>query len=67
MGERSHTSESKKTQREDERIDLRKCRKRITTFEEKQFILETRKKYQHEDLSAKMKRISDKLREEGRL
>ena len=64
---KTDTKQSHETQREDERIDLRKCRKRITTFEEKQFILETRKKYQHEDLSAKMKRISDKLREEGRL
>ena len=66
MGE-TDTKQSHETQREDERIDLRKCRKRITTFEEKQFILETRKKYQHEDLSAKMKRISDKLKEDGRL
>ena len=66
MGE-TNTSEGIKTQREDEKIDLRKCRKRITTYEEKQFILETRKKYQHEDLRAKMKRISDKLKEEGRL
>jgi hypothetical protein len=64
---KTDTKQSHETQREDERIDLRKCRKRITTYEEKQFILETRKKYQHEDLSAKMKRISDKLREEGRL
>ena len=66
MGE-TDTKQSHETQREDERIDLRKCRKRITTYEEKQFILETRKKYNDEDLRAKMKRISDKLKEEGRL
>jgi len=46
---------------------LRKCRKRITTYEEKTYINEMRKKYQEDDLRTKMKKISDKMKQEGRL
>ena len=59
MGEKTHTSESNEVKRTDEKVDLRKHRKRITTDEEKIFIMETREKYKQEDLSKKMQRISD--------
>ena len=50
-----------------ERIDLRKCKKRITTFEEKTYVNEMRKKYQHDDLRTKMMKISKQLQEEGKI
>ena len=67
MGKETHTSEGAQIEHEDERIDLRKCRKRITTYEEKTYINEMRKKYQHDDLRTKMQKISEKLKQEGRL
>jgi hypothetical protein len=46
---------------------LRKHKKRITTYEEKQYILDTRKKYKDNDLRSKMARVSKYLKEDGRL
>ena len=67
MGEKTHTSESEQTSGTDEKVDLRKHRKRLTTAEEIKEIHANRKKYHEEDLRAKMERISKKLRDEGRL
>ena len=67
MGEKTHTSESTQTERTDEKVDLRKFRKRLTTPEEIKEIHDNRKKYKEEDLRAKMQRISDELRECGKL
>ena len=67
MGEKTHTSEGEQTSGTDEKIDLRKFRKRITTDEEKIFIIETREKYKKEDLKEKMKRISKQQKEDGRI
>jgi hypothetical protein len=67
MGETTHTSKSTQTERTDEKVDLRKHRKRITTPEEIKEIHENRKKYREEDLRAKMQRISDELKERGKL
>ena len=67
MGKTTHTSEGIQTERTDEKVDLRKHRKRITTPEEIKEIHDNRKKYREEDLRAKMQRISDQLKEEGRL
>jgi hypothetical protein len=57
----SDTEQSNSTHEENEKVDLRKHRKRITTLEEKQYILEMRKKYKEEDLKEKMARISKQL------
>ena len=57
----SDTEQSNSTYEEDEKVDLRKHRKRITTPEEKQYILDMRKKYKEEDLKEKMERISKQL------
>jgi hypothetical protein len=57
----SDTEQSNSTYEENEKVDLRKHRKRITTPEEKQYILEMRKKYKEEDLKEKMARISKQL------
>ena len=57
----SDTKQSNSTYEEDEKVDLRKHRKRITTPEEKQYILDMRKKYKEEDLKEKMERISKQL------
>tara|TARA_R100000479_G_scaffold90237_2_gene44289 strand:+ start:385 stop:525 length:141 start_codon:yes stop_codon:yes gene_type:complete len=46
---------------------LRKHKKRITTYEEKTYINEMRKKYQNNDLRAKMHKITQQLKEEGKL
>ena len=59
MEKKTHTSKGDEVKRTDEKVDLRKHRKRITTDEEKLFIMETRKKYKQEDLSKKMQKISD--------
>ena len=59
MGEKTHTSKGEQTSGTDEKVDLRKHRKRITTDEEKIFIMETREKYKQQDLKEKMKKISD--------
>ena len=59
MEKKTHTSKGDEVKRTDEKVDLRKHRKRITTDEEKIFIMETREKYKQEDLSKKMQRISD--------
>ena len=67
MGEKTHTSEGEPISRADEKVDLRKFRKRITTDEEKIFIIETREKYKKEDLKEKMKRISKQQKEDGRI
>ena len=67
MGEKTHTSESAQTERTDEKVDLRKFRKRLTTTDEIKEIHDNRKKYKEEDLRAKMQRISDELRECGKL
>ena len=61
MGEKTHTSESREIGKENERVDLRKHRKRITTLEEKRYILEMRNKYKEEDLKQKMKRITKEM------
>ena len=53
--------------RTDEKIDLRKHRKRITTPEEIQEIHQNRKKYQEGDLKQKMARISKQQKEDGRI
>ena len=67
MGKETYTSESREIGKQNERVDLRKHKKRITTYEEKQFILETRKKYKDNDLRSKMARVSKYLKEDGRL
>ena len=67
MGKETHTSESREIGKENERVDLRKHKKRITTYEEKQYILETRKKYKDNDLRSKMAKVSKYLKDEGRL
>ena len=58
MGE-TNTKPSDEIKRKDEKVDLRKHRKRITTPEEKQEIMETRKKIKDQELREKMQRISD--------
>ena len=63
----TNTKPSNEVKREDEKVDLRKFRKRITTPEEIKEIHDNRKKYKEEDLRAKMQRISDQLRECGKL
>ena len=55
------TKQSNSTHEENEKVDLRKHRKRITTPEEKEYIYEMRKKYKEEDLKEKMARISKQL------
>ena len=67
MGEKTHTSESTQIERTDEKVDLRKFRKRLTTPEEIKEIHDNRKKYREEDLRSKMARISKQLKEDGRL
>ena len=67
MGKTTHTSEGIQTERTDEKVDLRKHRKRITTPEEIKEIHDNRKKYREEDLRSKMARISKQLKEDGRL
>ena len=67
MGEKTHTSESTQTERTDEKIDMRTMRKRLTTADEIKEIHDNRKKYKEEDLREKMQRISDQLRECGKL
>ena len=67
MGEKTHTSESTQIERTDEKVDLRKFRKRLTTPEEIKEIHDNRKKYKEEDLREKMQRISNELEEQGKL
>jgi hypothetical protein len=67
MGKETYTSESREIGKENERVDLRKHKKRITTYEEKQYILDTRKKYKDNDLRSKMAKVSKYLKDEGRL
>ena len=64
---KTDTKPSDEIKREDEKVDLRKFRKRLTTPEEIKEIHDNRKKYREEDLRAKMQRISDQLRECGKL
>ncbi len=58
MGEKTHTSKGDEIKRTDEKVDLRKHRKRITTNEEIAEIMENRKKFQQELLKEKMEKIS---------
>ena len=67
MVQKTHPGKSDEIVGKDEKVDLRKHKKRITTFEEKTYINEMRKKYQQDDLRTKMLKISKKLKEEGRL
>ena len=67
MGEKTHTSEGEQTSGTDEKVDLRKHRKRLTTPEEIQEIHDNRKKYKEEDLKQKMERISKQQIEDGRI
>jgi ribosomal protein L9 len=67
MVQAAYSKESNETSGQNEKVDLRKHKKRITTYEEKQFILETRKKYSDNDLRSKMAKISKKLKEEGKI
>ena len=67
MGKETYTSESREIGKQNERVDLRKHKKRITTYEEKQYILDTRKKYKDNDLRSKMAKVSKYLKDEGRL
>ena len=67
MGKETHTSEGKQISGTDEKVDLRKHRKRLTTAEEIKEIHDNRKKYKEEDLKARMQRISNQLRECGKL
>ena len=67
MGEKTHTSESTQIERTDEKVDLRKFRKRLTTPEEIKEIHDNRKKYKEEDLREKMQRISNELEEQGKI
>ena len=67
MGEKTHTSEGEPISRTDEKVDLRKFRKRITTQEEIQEINQNGKQYKEEDLRTKMERISKILKEDGRI
>ena len=46
---------------------MRTMRKRLTTTEEIKEIHDNRKKYKDEDLRERMQRISDELREQGKL
>ena len=66
MGE-TDTKPSDEIKRENEKIDMRTMRKRLTTPEEIKEIHDNRKKYREEDLRAKMQRISNQLRECGKL
>ena len=59
MGEETHTEKGKGTGTQDEKVDLRKHRKRITTPEELQEIYENRKKYAEEELKEKMAKLSE--------
>tara|TARA_R110002110_G_scaffold208098_2_gene420315 strand:- start:923 stop:1138 length:216 start_codon:yes stop_codon:yes gene_type:complete len=67
MGEETHTEKGEGTGTQDEKVDLRKHRKRITTPEELQEIYDNRKKYKEEDLKQKMERISEQQIEDGRI
>ena len=67
MVQETYTGKSVEIVGKDEKVDLRKHKKRITTFEEKTYINEMRKKYQDDDLRTKMLRISKKLKEEGKI
>ena len=67
MVQKTYSSESREVGKQDGRVDLRKHKKRITTYEEKQYILETRKKYKDNDLRSKMLKVSKYLKDEGRL
>ena len=67
MVQETYSKKSNETSGQNEKVDLRKHKKRITTYEEKQFILETRKKYSDDDLRSKMANISKKLKQEGKI
>ncbi len=57
----SDSKQGEKPNGQDEKVDLRKHRKRLTTPEEKEYIYQMRKKYKEEDLKEKMARISKEL------
>ena len=56
----SDSEQGKKPNGQDEKVDLRKHRKRLTTPEEKEYIFQMRKKYAEEDLAEKMAKLSEK-------
>ena len=58
MEKKTHTSESNEVKRTDEKVDLRKHRKRITTDEEKRFIMQKREEYDQQLLKEKMEKIN---------
>ena len=62
---KTDTKPSDEIKRENEKVDMRTMRKRLTTPEEIKEIHDNRKKYREEDLRAKMQRISNQLRECG--
>ena len=64
---KTDTKPSDEIKRENEKVDMRTMRKRLTTPEEIKEIHDNRKKYREEDLRAKMQRISNQLREQGKL
>lgn len=56
----SNSKQSNKPNGQDEKVDLRKHRKRLTTPEEKEYIYQMRKKYAEQDLTEKMAKLSKK-------
>tara|TARA_Y100000385_G_C12844345_1_gene530217 strand:- start:564 stop:752 length:189 start_codon:yes stop_codon:yes gene_type:complete len=56
----SDSKQGEKPNGQDEKVDLRKHRKRLTTPEEKEYIYKMRKKYAEEDLAEKMAKLSEK-------
>jgi cystathionine beta-lyase/cystathionine gamma-synthase len=56
----SDSKQGEKPNGQDEKVDLRKHRKRLTTPEEKEYIYQMRKKYAEEDLAEKMAKLSEK-------
>lgn len=56
----SDPKQGEKPNGQDEKVDLRKHRKRLTTPEEKEYIFQMRKKYAEEDLAEKMAKLSEK-------
>ena len=56
----SNSKQGEKPNGQDEKVDLRKHRKRLTTPEEKEYIFQMRKKYAEEDLAKKMAKLSEK-------
>ncbi len=64
MEKKTHTSKGDEIKRTDEKVDLRKHRKRITTDEEKLEIMANREKYKEESLRDKMQKITKAQKKE---